>query len=309
MTEFRDLRCLAAVAETGSVSAASRKLNVTQPAMSAAIKRLEADLKVCLIDRHSRGVSLTEEGKFVLLKSYGIFRELADISSVVQNFAQAPIGTVRLGLPTTVAGGLIPAFVPQLNSRFPLVKLHIVEAMSGVLAEMLQLGRLDLAVLFDAQPMPGLQTQPILREPIRLLVDARHPLAARKSVRLEEITRLRLVMPSDANTIRKYVNSRCQAEGLSIEVKADVDSLPGIAGLVRLGYCSVLPVFLFGDDIRAGRIKAIEITRPDLSWTLHLASREDAIRPRASMATGRLLTDTCKELVENGAWPAEMDFH
>lgn len=305
MLELRDLKCLAAIAESGSFSAASRKLNVTQPALSAAIKRLEADLKVNLVERHSRGARLSEEGKFVLQKSYAIFREMVEINSVVQNFAEAPMGVVRLGLPTTVAGGLVPELFPRLTATFPLIKLNIVEAMSGVLAEMLQLGRLDLAVLFDVQPMTGFRSLPVLKEKLFLLVPPDHHLAQRKSVRLEEITRLRMVMPSDQNSIRRYVNGVVHAEGYALDVKADIDSLPGIMGLVRQGYCTVMPLFLFKRDIEENRIKALEITRPELSWTLHLASRDDATRPRASLAVSRLLTDVCGDMVQRKLWPGE----
>ncbi len=304
--EFRDLKSLAAIAECGSFSAASRELNVTQPALSAAIKRLEIDLKVSLIDRHSRGARLSEEGKFVLQKAYAIFREVAEINSVVHNFAEAPMGSVRLGLPTTVAGGLVPEYFPELTARFPLIKLNVVEAMSGVLADMLHLGRLDLAVLFDVQPMTGFRSQPILREKIHLIVPADHHLSGRNSVRLEEVTRLRLVMPSDHHSIRRHVDAVCHSEGHSLSVMADVDSLPGIMSLVRLGYCTLMPIFLFRRDIDEGLIRALEITRPELGWTLHLASRDDATRPRASLAAGRLLTDVCTSLVERGLWPGEL---
>jgi LysR family transcriptional regulator, nitrogen assimilation regulatory protein len=131
---------------------------------------------VNLVERHSRGARLSEKGKFVLQKSYAIFGEIAEINSVVQNFAEEPMGIARLGLPTTVAGGLVPELDLHIAATFPLIKLNVVESMSGVLAEMLQLGRLDLAVLFDVQPITGFRSQPILKERLYLLVPANHHL-------------------------------------------------------------------------------------------------------------------------------------
>ena len=128
--ELRDLHSLIGIAETGSLSGAARKLNLTQPALSASLKRLEQELNVLLVRRHSRGAALTEEGKYVLQKSYHIVRDVAEVVSVVDGLAEEPIGLVRLGLPTTIAGGLIPEFFPMLRSRYPQIRLNIIEAMN-----------------------------------------------------------------------------------------------------------------------------------------------------------------------------------
>lgn len=304
--ELRDLRSLAGIAETGSLSAAAKKLNLTQPALSASLRRLEEELGVELVTRHSRGSELTEEGKYVLQKAYDIFNEVSEVTSVVQNLAEEPVGSVRLGLPTTVAGGLIPEFFPLLRARYPQIRLHIVEAMSGVLAELLQLGRLDLAVLFDIQPMAGLRSEPILKEKHFLLLPKSHALASRKSVRLEEVARLGLVLPSGANSIRKHIETACMAEGVALNVIGDIDSLPGLVNLVASGFPTILPTYLVQNDIRTGRIAAIPITRPELEWTVHLASRRDATRPRASLTTGRLLIEVCSDLARRELWPGEI---
>ncbi|MFZ1741873.1 MAG: LysR family transcriptional regulator, partial [Pontixanthobacter sp.] len=242
--ELRDLRSLIGIAETGSLSAAARKLHLTQPALSASLRRIEDELGVQLVRRHSRGAVLTEEGKYVLQKSYDIVHDVAEIVSVVHDLAEEPVGSVRLGLPTNVAGGLIPELLPQLRQRYPRIRLHIVEMMSGALAELLQLGRLDLAVLFDIQPMAGLRSEPILKEKLYLLVHCDHPLATRKTVRLEEVARLGLVLPSAQNSIRKLIESSCSAEGLSLNVIADIDSFPGLMNLIKGGYATIFPTFM-----------------------------------------------------------------
>lgn len=301
--ELRDLRALVSIAEAGSLSAAARLLNLTQPALTASLQRLEDELGVSLVTRHSRGSSLTEEGKYVLQKSYDVIHDVAEIGSVVKNLSGEPMGTVRLGLPTTVAGGVIPELVPVLQARYPQIRLHVVEAMSGALSEQLQLGRLDLAVLYDIQPMAGLRSEPILREKLCLLVPKRHPLSGRGKVRLEELAGLRLVLPEGSHSIRRHIESYCRAEGLALNVVADIDSLPGLFGLVKAGHCTILPTFLMAALAREGEIVAVEIIRPSMEWTLHLASRHDARRPRASMTTGRVLVDICAGLVERGIWP------
>ena len=117
---------------------------------------------------------------------------------------------------------------------------------------------------------------------------------------------LSLVLPSGANSIRKRIEMACQAKGLTLTVLADVDSLPGLLGLVRAGYCTVLPKYLAKGEIDAGHIVAVAVENPVLRWMLHLATRRDAPRPRASMATGKLIHAACSNLVLRGDWAAEI---
>ena len=259
-----------------------------------------------LVTRHSRGAVLSEEGQYVLQKAYDVVQEVGQISAGLRGMAQEPAGDVRIGLPTTVAGGLIPEIVPLLQRRHPQVRLHIIEAMSGVLLEQLQLGRVDMAVLFDVQPQAGLRFTPLLRERINLLVPRGHALANQSSVTLATVAGLPLVLPGPANSIRKHIEAAAQAGGLYLNLMANVDSLPGLIGLVRSGYCTILPRYLIGGEADDGAVAIVPITQPDLEWTLHLATRRDASRPRAALATQEAVTEACATLVRRGIWAAQL---
>lgn len=303
--DVRDLRALIGIAEAGSLSAAAKKLHLTQPALSFTLRRLEDELSLRLVQRHSRGVSLTEEGRLVVERAYSVVREMTEISAVAQNFAQEASGTVRLGLPTTVAGGLLPELMPQIKDRYPKIKVYALEAMSGVLNEQVQLGHLDLVVIYDSEPMAGLRSKPLIRERLDLLVPTSHPLASRETVRLSEITQP-LVLPSVKHSIRRFIEHSFQTEGLTPNITADIDSLPGIINMVAGGYVTILPTFRCISDIQQGRIKNIEIIRPHLDWTVHLASRYDSNRPRASLAIAQLISETCHRLVREDRWPGSV---
>lgn len=300
--ELRDLHALIAIAETGSLSAAARRLRLSQPALTASLQRLEGTVGVVLVTRHSRGAFLTEEGQYVLQKARDVAHDIAQIALVHDNLAQGPSGEIHLGLPTTVAGGLIPELLPQLQAQYPQIHLHIVEAMSGVLQEQLQLGRLDLAVMFDGAPWAGLRYTSLLTEQLYLLVPVGHALAGQPTVTLEVLAGLPLVLPSAANVIRQRIEAACRSRGLTLKVLADVDSLPGLHGLVRAGYCTVLPQYLAKSEIAARHIVAIAIENPALVWTLYLAARRDSPRLRATLATGKLIHAACAILVQRGDW-------
>lgn len=304
--ELRDLRALISIAEYGTLSGAAHRLNLTQPALSALLRRLENELEVQIVTRHSRGVSFTAEGNYLLEKTRVILRDVADTQSTLRDIAEEPVGSVRLGLPTSIAGKLIPALFPALNVQFSRIQLHIIEAMSGSLVELLQMGKLDLAVLFDIQPMPGLRTEPILIEEIRLMVRRGTPLAALETVSLNQLVGQKLVLPSRAHSIRQLIERSASSEGIQLEVAADIDSLPGLVGLVQEGYATALPPYLLMGEIASGLIKAIRIERPSMEWTLHLATRIDINRPRAAMVVGRMLVDACAAQIKSRKWPGRL---
>jgi LysR family nitrogen assimilation transcriptional regulator len=264
---------------------------------------MEDDLKVTLVRRHSRGSRLTEEGKYILQRAYGILDEIREIRSMMSSAAEQPAGTIRLGLPTTVAGKLIPKIFGSLKTRYPLIRLQVVEAMSGTLAELLKMGRIDLAVLYDIEPTAGLVSEPLLREKHHLLVSSNHPLAKKEQIHFDDLSRLGIVIPSAEHSIRRILDTVCSSEGLTLKVIGEIDSLPGLVGLVREGFCTILPTFMVKEQISAGTIVAIRITRPEISWTAHLASRHDVLRLSANIATGRHLVDVCEELVASKIWP------
>ncbi|MCE7029235.1 LysR family transcriptional regulator [Jiella avicenniae] len=305
--ELRELKALICIAEVGSISAAARKLHMTQPALSAGLRRLEDELKVQLVKRHSRGAELTDEGRLVVERAYEITHKMAEIASVASDLAQSPVGKVRLGLPTTVAGGLVPDLLKRVRDRYPQVKLYVLEAMSGALAEHLHLGHLDLAILYDVEPMAGLRSEAILREKLKFLAHPDHPLAGRTEVSLMDIANHPVVMPGDRHSIRQHVDAACLAEGLRLNVVADVDSLSGIVSLVSSGGATIMSTYRVAEQIADGSIVAIEITKPQMEWTAHLAARYDVNRPRASLVVAQLVVETCRELVETGKWPGTVE--
>lgn len=303
--EFRDLKALVSIAEVGSISGAAQKLNLTQPGLSALLRRLEGELNVRLVNRHTRGVTLTVEGRELLEYAYRIINDVAEASSALKKIGEDPVGTVRIGLPTSVAAGVVPTLVCQIVDQYPLIRIRVVEAMSGTLMEMLQIGALDLAILFDVEPLPGLRSIPILRESLQLIVRSDHHYATAENVTFAQVSQLPLILPSSAHSIRQFVDRISNAEGLPLKVVADIDSFSGLVGLVNDLYATILPPFLLMNDVRMGSLKSVPIAEPALEWTLHLATRLDSVRPRAAMVVGSLMSEICISMVESGKWPAK----
>ncbi|WP_035840731.1 LysR family transcriptional regulator [Kitasatospora azatica] len=190
--EIRHLRILCTIAETGSLSRAAAALRLTQPGISAQLRRIETLLGGPLFDRTSSGAMPTAFGEVVLARARAVLPTIDDLlgsSTSAARFAD-PVPLFRLGsVNAPLLGGLITA----LKAHHPRARIAAREQGSSVpLAEELANGRLDLAVVGDSPgyelaPRPGVTLHPIATEPVFVALPAGHRLAALGEVPLDEL--------------------------------------------------------------------------------------------------------------------------
>src|SRR6218665_440552 len=173
--ELRQLRYFVRSVEWGSMGRAALDLEMAQSALSQQVSRLEGELSTRLLRRTSRGVVATEAG-------VAFFREaqltLRHADQAVRVARQARLsGTVSVGLAPTTAAMLGLPLMRAMRERYPDVRLHLVEGLSGHLAAMLNSKTLDMAILFDRRTPAGpgepgrrlWQIQPLMDEDIFLI--------------------------------------------------------------------------------------------------------------------------------------------
>src|SRR5690606_4816752 len=156
--ELRQLAALTAVAETGSFSAAARRLHTVQSNVSTHIARLERELGATLVDRSTGG--LTDEGEVVLERARRIQHELESLRADVESMLREVSGTVRLGCLGTVSRWLVPRLLNLMARRHPRVKVVVVDATTTSLVPQLVGETLDVAVINLPVPDPDLSTEP-----------------------------------------------------------------------------------------------------------------------------------------------------
>ena len=133
--EFKQLQSLLAIADHGSFSAAARALGTVQSNVSAHVSRLEKELGVVLVDRHTGG--LTDEGDIVAGRARRIAHELEDIDTDIHSLGESAVGEARIGTIGTTARWLMPRLLTALSRRHPGVKATVIEATSSSLASLL----------------------------------------------------------------------------------------------------------------------------------------------------------------------------
>ena len=175
---LRDLEYLVALADARSFRQAARDCDVSQPTLSAQIKKLETDLGVALFDRSVAPLALTTVGERVVARARAVLDQIGEIRAEAALDADAEGGALRLGMFPTLGPYLLPHVVAGVRQRFPSLKLLLTEEKSSDLLAMLEAGRLDAVALALPVAAPGLHVEPLFREELLLALPEDHVLAS-----------------------------------------------------------------------------------------------------------------------------------
>lgn len=316
--ELRQLRYFVRIVELGSMSRAALDLDMVQSALSQQISRLEGELSTRLLQRTPRGVVPTEAG-------VAFFREaqltLRHAEQAVRSAQQARLsGSVSVGLAPTTAAMLGLPMMQAMRQRYPDVRLHMVEGMSGHLTDMLNARALDMAVLFDsrlhgAQARAGgrrWQVHPLIEEEL-FLIRARghHPEPLPPEMALADLSAEPLILPTGLHGLRSTLETAFSQARLAPHLVLEVDSLSMVMAAVdaRLG-STVQPWASMGRYADAAqRFEWSRITDKDALRTNLLCSlSEDELSP-AALAARVVLIDCVRQLVRGGTWSGTALIH
>lgn len=222
--ELRLVRYWVAVAEEGNITRAAERLHVSQPALSSAVKQLEAQLGVALLDRSDRVLRVTPAGELLLAEGRGLLREADRVFSAVRARDRSAVGRLRIGMTPTARYGLGPRLLAACAERAAGVMLYPAEDATGALVREVRSGRLDLAVLFCApSEIDGVVVEPLVSEPAVVHVRADHPLASRSVVALEELSGETLLVAESADSggFTARVLELCRSRGFEPVTRPD----------------------------------------------------------------------------------------
>ncbi|MFC8507322.1 LysR family transcriptional regulator [Streptomyces sp. NPDC057411] len=300
--EFRHLRVLLTVAEAGSIRKAAARLQLSQPATSAQLKRIEHELGGPLFIRGADGVKPNENGQYVLrcardlVVGFDRLREHARSAAQVERETVAPL---RAG---GVAGPLNTLLISTLFELLPERRLTIDSRRSvHTLTKALTQGKCDIAVYgeFPGFPLPvgeAVATRTLAREPVFVLLAEDHPLARQESVALHELSDEEWVMPeADESGVHAYLHLTCQSAGFTPRI-AHVTSDLSVARILVSGKRAVCGVWPTADVPAGGTVQRPLVDVP-FHRRLRLAWNAESVAPELAAAVGDRLVDAYLSLV------------
>jgi LysR family tcuABC transcriptional regulator len=301
--ELRQMRYFVRVVELGGMGRAAQDLGLVQSALSQQISRLEGELSTRLLQRSSKGVVPTEAGLAFFREAQLTLRHAEQAARAAQQSRLT--GTVSVGLAPTTASVLGVPLMRAMRERYPDVRLHMVESLSGHLSAMLNARQLDLAVLFHTEVARRWRVTPLLEEKL-FLIRSRQGLQGNPAsrIRLAQLKTTPLILPTGTHGLRSTLDAAFARARCHPTLVAEIDSLAMLMEAVDAGLGSTLQpwaaVGRFADaDQRFHLAEIADARAKRLNSVCSLS--DDELSP-AALATRVVLADCARELVRSGRW-------
>ncbi|MEM9105490.1 MAG: LysR substrate-binding domain-containing protein [Pseudomonadota bacterium] len=304
--DLKQLKTFICVAESGSLSRASDRLRIAQPALSRQIKLLEHQVGVPLFDRHIRGMELTEAGSDLLRRVSGVVRQLETTMQDIQSTHSEISGNVALALMPTIAMVIASRIVSTVAEELPQVSLRIREGYSVDIIEWMQRGEVDISFLYGPAGDLHLRCRDLLREELVLISPPGVLNRKDKFISFERVATLPLVVPGRRYALRRLLESNARKAGVSLSIAYEVDSYFATKSMVMSGIChSFLPRASVKDDIDSGAMEARSM-QPDGLWRdVVLGLPQQRANTRAATAVVDILTREVGGMIRSGTWTAK----
>jgi DNA-binding transcriptional LysR family regulator len=249
--ELRHVRYFVAVAEELNFTRAAEKLHMAQPPLSAAVRQLEDQLGVELLERTTREVKLTPAGHKLLERGRALLAEAERVFDEVREVERAPVGRVRIGIAPPARFGVAPRLLAACSTEAPGVMLYPQEDTTGALMRELRAGRLDVVVAFCPPRDDALERERLADEPAFAHLAATHPLAGRESIALTDLRDQPIIVAGgrESSGYTETVVALCREAGF--EPRTVPDPYPDLGmQAIRDGLGVVIyPRTAFGPDL------------------------------------------------------------
>lgn len=298
------LSAFIAVCEEASITQAAVRLGVAQPALSATIRRLEADLGNTLFRRLPRGMDVTDAGKLLLERSYEIFSLVQDAERGLLTTAEEPQGEVAIGLPPSAAAVLTYPLLTLLKRKYPRVAIRLVEAMSGYLQGWLENREISIAVTFNTPSSESIVSRRILREDIMLIGRCKDLEELPSPYPLEKLDQLPLIVTSARHGLRRNMENHLASVGRKLNIKYEIDAGHQLVRMVSSGEgFGIFARSAFHAEIAGGLVAGIPLI-PAYSRDVCICHHRSASADRAVQLTAEEVRTLAHTLARNGTWPA-----
>jgi LysR family hydrogen peroxide-inducible transcriptional activator len=233
--KLKDLRYLVAVADTRHFGRAAERSFISQPTLSAQLKKLEEYLGVQLIERAPKRVQLTPAGEEIVERARRILDASDQIVELARGHRDPLAGRLRLALLPTIGPYLLPNVATRLRKHLPRLELMLYEYQTDLMLEKLHSGEIDVGILAFPVPMDGLESYELYKEPFMVAVPSAHLLAQRNSIKVSDLDHETLLLLEDGHCLREQALDICSSTDVHEKQDFRATSLETLRQMVAAG--------------------------------------------------------------------------
>lgn len=289
--EISQLRYLVTIAEEQGFTQAARKLRLSQPSLSLAIKKLEEEIGQPLFDRLTRKVLPTEAGERMIEMAQRILSDIDRTSHEIRDMKGGVTGVLRVGAIPTISPFALPAILQAFCSTYPAVDVQVTENVTSHILELLEQGEIDVALVSTIPDRPGIHTDLAANENLVAIVNADHRLAGERQIDSAELENERFLLLSDEHCLTSQVSWFCRKNRIAGNTRLEGTQLATIAALVSHGLgVSLVPASMAEVSTREG-CRFLPVVNPTPSRPLHIAWSVLRYRTQAGREFARIAKD------------------
>lgn len=242
--ELRQLEYFQMAARLRNITRAAERLRVSQPNITVAIKKLEAELGITLFDRSQKQLALTTEGAVFLNRVDLALRNIQDAVLEVNDYKQLQKGTIKIGIPPMIGAYLFPKIFSSFQKKYSHLDIHLHEEGSMAIREQLERDELDFGIIILSKTPKSLQDLPMSQNHIVCCVPENSDLAKKDSLTLQDIAESNVVLLKEGSYIREAVLAKMKDEAISPNIVLESNQVNTLKGLVAngVGVCFLLDI-------------------------------------------------------------------
>jgi DNA-binding transcriptional LysR family regulator len=295
--ELDQLKLFADLVREQSFTRVAERNFLTQPAVSLRIQKLEEELDVRLVERTTRKVIVTEEGRVLHEYAREILRLVEEARAALQERQGRMVGSVRLATVHSIGLHELPIFLKAFINRYPHVSLHVEYRVSDMVYQLVSEGDVDLGVIAYPEPRPHLVSIPFFEDELVVICNPDHPLASQKTARLRDLHDAPFIAFEEGIPTRRAIDAVLKRHGVRIRIRMQCDNIEVLKKMVEVGLgISVAPAFSVQQEVRLGTLCCLPISNYRFKRPLAIIHRKGKALSVPLQAFVDLLTNPPDEL-------------
>ena len=206
---LKDLKYLVALADTGHFGKAAERTFVSQPTLSAQLKKLEEYLGVKLVERQPKNVQLTEVGRQIVVRARRMLDEGDEIIALARSNTDPFAGKLKIALIPTIGPYLLPRVMQKIRKTMPHLGLMLYEYQTEPLLKRLRDGEFDLGIIALPAAQEGVESRPLYEEAFTVALPNHHPLADKSTIKVADLKGQTLLLLEDGHCLRDQALEVC----------------------------------------------------------------------------------------------------